>query len=137
MSVEVCVWKHQRRMTDVEGMSRYDAICDGELGLLIESDELVRCYKTITARYPELDDLDDDAADESPWSESPLDCNRRYMRLLFVNSTEAEVYQWVIDTAISMGLDVFDPQNETLYQPEVGVAAASAPSAVKPWWKFW
>lgn len=74
----------------------------------------------LTARYPCICDLDDDVVDElGVWSDGPLRNNimRKAPVLGIVHARVDEVLPFLIKTANSLGLTVFDWATETIYRP--------------------
>ena len=68
-------------------------------------------------RYPDLTELDDDAADDSPWADGPLIDNASgpFLYFAFVRGAALdEAWSFAVDTARSAGLVGFDPQSERL-----------------------
>src|SRR5262249_18844694 len=96
----------------------------------------------LTARYPCFCDLPDEEIDDGAWSDGPLRNNAEYaMTVLGLASDHVEEVQpFVVETANSLGLIVFDEQQGRIYRP--GVASGSAETKKgsrrrRSWWKFW
>ena len=92
----------------------------------------------LTERYPCICDLSDDDVNDGAWSDGPLRNNATpNMTVLgIVSSKVQEVQPFVVETATSLGLVVFDEQAGAIYRPGHG-ASSGSPKAGKPWWKFW
>ncbi len=106
---------------------------------LLERDpqgEVPRVYHVLidrlTERYPCICDQPDDLVDDGVWSDGPLRNNAGHAAttLGLAWPYVDEVRPFVVETATSLGLVVFDPQEGRIDRPP-------APSTGRPWWKFW
>ena len=100
--------------------------------------EFRELHSRLTSRYPCICDLPNDEVDDGVWSDGPLINNfgHRAAVLGVVYPAVAEVLPFLIETANSLGMVVFDWGTNTIHRP----GAAQVPDAksrVKPWWKFW
>ena len=78
-------------------------------------------YDALTARYPCISTLSDDAIDDDVvWSDGPLgnDFGHRAAVLGVVYSRAEEVLPFVIETATDLGLTVFDWGGPNIFRPE-------------------
>ncbi len=94
----------------------------------------------LTARYPCPCDLPDDEVDDSVWSDGPVR-NNAGAELVHLGlswpSVEA-VTPFVVETALALGLTVFDPQTAQIHRPAADhPPTAAAPATGRPWWRFW
>lgn len=81
-----------------------------------------RLHGELTARYPCICTLDGDRVDDDRvWSDRPLcnDFGRRVAVLGVMYSRVEEVMPFVIETATSLGLTVFDWAGPTIYRPAI------------------
>src|SRR5690349_1891662 len=106
----MAVWEGPTPASDADASQTFDGLYDR----YIESDTDVPPSERITQyvhalveRYPDLDDLDDDAVDDSPWADSPLIGNARGPFIYFsmvTNEAANEAFRHAVTTARSMGL---------------------------------
>ena len=78
------------------------------------TERITEYVRVLIARYPDLDHLDDDAVDDSPWADSPLIANARGPIIYFsmvTNDATHDAWRHAVTTARSMGLVCFDPQS--------------------------
>lgn len=76
-------------------------------------------HDQLTARYPCMEDVSDDEVDDIVWSDGPLIDNFQHRAaILGISFARAkEVVPFVVQTANSLGLVVFDWITETIYRP--------------------
>ncbi len=121
MSIDLAVWEGARPDSDKDALRMYESL----YGLYIDTDTPTQPSAAIAAyvsalleRYPDLTELDDeDATDDSPWSDGPLIDNASgpFLYFGFVRSAPLdEAWAFAVDTARSMGLVAFDPQSARL-----------------------
>ncbi|MCH1926808.1 hypothetical protein L9G74_18180 [Shewanella sp. C32] len=93
-------------------------------------------HEILTKKYPCLCSFEDDdpAMDDSPWADSPMINNfaSKMGMVSIVWSKADEVFPFVLESALSLGIIVADGQSEVIYRPGYTVETKS-----KPWWKFW
>lgn len=117
MSYDVAVWVGERPADDAAAAATYDELWARYEDAAVEPDPRILAYiADLTARYPDLDDLDDDHLDDSPWADSPLVDNVMgpffYFSMTYPGADEA--LPFVAATAAAHGLVCFDPQDGTL-----------------------
>jgi hypothetical protein len=118
--VDIAVWEGPTPTSDDEAAKTFEELYDR----YIESDadappsqRITEYVRALLERYPDLDELDDDAVDDSPWADSPLMGNARGPFIYFslvANEAANEAWQHAVTTARAMGLVCFDPQSGTL-----------------------
>ncbi|WP_174187926.1 hypothetical protein [Nocardia barduliensis] len=103
-----------------------DAAASEECGRLyrhyIEGDDLppaerMRSFVAdLNARWPDLDDLDEDSVDDSPWGDSPLieNASGPYIYFTTMYSKAAEVAAYAAERAKAHGLVFFDVNQDRL-----------------------
>ena len=111
----MAVWEALMPATDDEAAQTFEELYDR----YIESDADVppterttEYVRALLERYPDLDELDDDAVDYSPWADSPLIGNARGPFIYFsmvANEAANEAWRHAVTTARAMGLVCFDP----------------------------
>ncbi len=99
--------------------------------------QLVELHKVLTERYPCLTSYadDDPMMDDSPWADGPMIGNfASKMGMVAIRFDRAdEVFPFVRDKALELGITVADGQSELIYRPGVSVEEVEK----SPWWKFW
>jgi hypothetical protein len=95
-----------------------------EINILIDeigpiSKEFIDLHRQLTSRYPCLSDLSDNEIDDGVWSDGPLINNfgHRAAVLGIVSSRVDEVLPFLITTANSMNMAVFDWATEQIHRP--------------------
>ncbi|MCH1918691.1 hypothetical protein L9G15_04515 [Shewanella sp. A3A] len=92
-------------------------------------------HEILTKKYPCLCsfEYDDPAMDDSPWADGPMINNfaSKMGMVAIVWSKADEVFPFVLESALSLGIIVADGQSEVIYRPSYTVETKS-----KPWWKF-
>ena len=140
MSYTVDVWNHAFPAEPAQAWAVRDELLelrDAEQSPQAPSSEMSELHRRLTTRYACI--CDDE---NGPWSDGPLINNfgpgRAILGISF--SRVEEVLPFVIATATSMGLHVFDGQDEAIHRP-VGFIADTAREEPKPhkrrWWKIW
>jgi len=101
-----------------QALSAYWRLCDGEVWseVLQPDGRIADFVREITARWPDINDVSDDQLDSCPWSiglsPSPADV------ILCMRYDRVDVVAPVcVDTALRLGLNVFDPQAGVLHSP--------------------
>ena len=82
--------------------------------------DLKSLYGQLTARYPCICSLSDDEVDTiGVWSDGPLWNNfgSRAANLGVIYSRVEEVYPFLVETALGLGLTIFDWAGPTIYRP--------------------
>ena len=121
-----------------ELLAQHDADFDPKDPFEAASPEMVELHKRLTARFPCI--CEDDAG---PWSDGPLINNfgqgRAILGISF--SRVEEVLPFVVQTATSMGMHVFDGQDEVIHRPAGAVQPSDTvtdpSSASRKWWQLW
>lgn len=86
--------------------------------------ELENCLSALLDRYPPLEEIRED--EYSIWSQTP-DCVSGYIGLGMALNTSLKDLEWILSTAHSHGLSVFDPQNDQLHTPDGRVLSDDKP----------
>jgi hypothetical protein len=115
-----------------EPISEDDAVAWKQIDGLIEAQGptprvFKELYDALTARYPCICTLSDDRLDEDGvWSDGPLwnDFGHRAAVLGVVYSRAEEVLPFLFETALSLGLTVFDWGGPNIYRPKKDESAA-------------
>jgi len=96
----------------------YERLCKGaEWSSVLAADDRVAAFITaLSARWPDLDGLGESEVDASPWS-GGFDTSPAHVLLTMRFSAPDAVVDFCVATALKLGLNVFDPQDGTLYSP--------------------
>ena len=113
----MAVWEGPRPASSAEAAQTFDELYNRYV--VTETDvppteRIAEYVRVLIARYPDLDDLDDDSVDDSPWADSPLIGNARGPFIYFsmvTNEAAHEAWHHAVTTARSMELVCFDPQS--------------------------
>ena len=98
---------------------------------------LIKLHEELILRYPCLSSYKDDDEDmeNSPWADGPMLGNfASEMGMLAVVWNRAdEVFPFILEKALALGITVADGQSEKIYRPGDALKLNES----KPWWKFW
>jgi hypothetical protein len=114
------VWDGPKPTSDDAAAQTFEELYDRyiESDVDVRPNERITGYvRTLLERYPDLDELDDDAVDESPWADSPLIGNARGPFIYFsmvANDAANDAWRHAVATARAMELVCFDPQSGAL-----------------------
>ena len=137
------VWRGPR--LSAEGFSaRLMALDELELdeaSLFDSSDRLPRFRREVLARFPALEDLDEDDLDgDNPWAMTPVE-STRFIGLNFRWSVTKDQLAFVFSRALDNGLHIYDPQDGEVIAPgperwqvwlrRVGLGRLAGPD--RPW----
>ena len=120
MSVDMAVWEGERPGSDADAAGTYQALYDQyiEREYPTEPTPKIREFvEALLATFPDLDTLDDDAMDDSPWADSPLLGNASGPFIYFAmvrNDAGQQAWELARDTATRLGSIAFDPQSDAL-----------------------
>ena len=117
MSCDYAVWHYDRKLSEKEALQRYTTLCDDPASLPGESAAIDNFYKELTAKYPEIDSIPEDAVDSCPWS-CALDKNGTSVVMPIVWSRAGEVGRFIADLAEKHGLVLYDPQSGRTFYPD-------------------
>jgi hypothetical protein len=97
---------------------------------------LIELHEVLTQKYPCLSDFTDDdpEMDESPWADGPMIGNfaSKMGMLAIVYSRADELFPFILEKALALGIIVADGQSGKIYRP-----GDETKMTEKPWWKFW
>ncbi len=120
MSFDLAVWYSNRPLSTEEAVAVYSRLGDGGAVAQVEAHpSLDACYRDLTARHPELDDVPESEinnTDLCPWS-AAIERSDGYLILSTVWSKAAHVLGLVRILGQKHGVTVFDPQTGILYPP--------------------
>jgi hypothetical protein len=122
MSCDFAVWYPSRRLTNEEAGELYHQLCDGITTGVAAHPAVDAFYKEITAKHPEIDDIQDEEIgdfDLCPWSVE-FDRSPGHLIICCVWSKADYVDRLVKELAQRHGLAVFDPQTIEIIYPRSG-----------------
>ena len=133
MSCDFAVWRTGEKMDDEAAARLYAALCDGDTSGVEPCSAIDAFYRELTAMHPEIDDVPEDAIDDTdlcPWSIA-FDRSPGHLIMCCVWSKAEHVEGVIKGLAAKHGLAVFDPQAGAISWPGSGSRDR------KPWWKIW
>jgi hypothetical protein len=127
VSFDLAVLSATRPLTADEACNAYQRLLSGEVwsAVLPPDDGIAQFVAALSARWPDIDTLPESQLDASPWSNG-LDVSPAHVLLNMRWSSPDAVIQFCEETAARLGLNLFDPQDGTLY------AAGKRPAKAKP-----
>lgn len=132
MSCDFGVWFSNRPLSDAEAGDVYMALGEEDTSGVTASPAIDAFYRELTALHPELDDVPRDP-DLCPWT-GPIERSSGHL-LMNCSWRQADAMEQLIKRlAHKHGLSFFDPQADTVTQPE---PQGSLKPTTKPWWRFW
>lgn len=119
MSFDLFVCDPTGPTTDDEIRALYEATAaeDYEAPDADDSPRIAKFLAALSARFPALEDLGDDAVDTSPWATTP-ERGDRWIAMCLTWSAGDDVIEWIANLAEEHGLVLLDPQDGTVYRPE-------------------
>lgn len=122
MSFDLGVFYTERPQSDDDAGERYVALCDGSnLADWIEPSPKVEAFlNDLTTRYPQIDDVADEAVDDSPWS-CAFDVSEGHAIMPMVWSRAEEMAAIIAELAAKHGLVCFDPQEGKIVSAPPGI----------------
>ncbi len=116
MSFDLAAWYEPEPISLETADEKYAAFCSGEE--IEEPAEVARFKNLLGEKYPGIDDVPEEELEDCPWTDSFNETSGACLMCLRWDKFE-ELYQPIIDLALSCGLLVYDPQNEVLYHPKL------------------
>jgi hypothetical protein len=118
VSANIYCWTREARLDPDNGSlfaKQLDALHDGPTPE--PSSALIAFVDDLLARYPDLDELDDDKLDDNVWSDGPLTGNiiGEFINIGILWSRYDVAALFVIEMAKKHQLFCYDPQSENLY----------------------
>jgi hypothetical protein len=120
MSFDLFVWDPPGTVSDDQVRACYERVAAGEEGesdgAVGESERINAFFAELTSKYPLLDDLGEDVANDSPWSDGPHRADR-WVTMLIRFSAPETVATLIEKLARVHGLLLLDPQDGSVYRP--------------------
>jgi hypothetical protein len=123
LSYDVAVWEGEQPSGDEAAASDFERLYEMlEQGAEPPSATIRGFVDALLARHRDLDELDDDEVDDSPWADGPLIGNASggFIYFSMVPSAADETLPFVVETATASGLVAFDPQTGKLLTGDGG-----------------
>jgi hypothetical protein len=117
MSYDVAVWVGARPADDAAALKTFEELWKRYENTVEPPHPAILAYLSdLQKRYPDLDELDDWPADDSPWAEGHMIGNVMgpffYFAMTYPGARKA--LSFVAETAAAHNLVCFDPQSTTL-----------------------
>jgi hypothetical protein len=116
MSFDLAVMHVEEPINEERAVKIYHALCEGDYEVLPPGENVERFYQELTAQYPDLDQLSDDEAEDSPWSDS-LDVSDGAVVMCIRWSRADDMAAFVKGLAAKHGLACYDPQEDVMHLP--------------------
>jgi len=126
VSFDLAVLSAARPLEADEARDAYERLASGEewSAVLPQDGRIAQFIASLSARWPDLDTLPEDQLDASPWS-GGFEVSPAPILLTMRWSAPDEVIHFCEATASGLGLNLFDPQDGTLYSPGRGPRQAT------------
>jgi hypothetical protein len=118
MSFDLGVLSGAKRLDPDQARDAYESLCRGAKWsrVLAADDRVAQFVAALSVRWPDIDTLPESEVDGSPWSVG-FDVSPAHVLLSMRWSTPDDVVDFCLATALGLGLNVFDPQDGSLYSP--------------------
>ena len=118
MSFDLGILSGTRRLDPDQARDAYGRLARGAKwsSVLAADDRVTQFVASLSARWPDIDSLPKSEVDASPWS-GGFEISPAHVLLTMRFSASGAVVEFCVATALGLGLNVFDPQDETLYSP--------------------
>src|SRR5262245_14202984 len=112
MSFDLGVWHEPKPITPASAQAKYERLLDGEFHPPGHP-AVTRFVERLTDRYPQIDDVDEDALDHCPWTQG-FDESAGHCLLGIRWSAVDRILPQVVAIAKECGLLCYDPQNQRI-----------------------
>jgi hypothetical protein len=118
MTFDLGILSGARRLDPDQARDAYERLSQGAKwsSVLAADDRVANFIAALSARWPDLDTLPRSQVDASPWS-GGFEVSPAHVLLTMRFSAPDSVVEFCVTTALGLGLNVFDPQDGTLYSP--------------------
>ena len=120
MCVDLAVWEGPQPVSDDEAARTFSALYRRFVKAEHDTPPTERIAAYVGAlldRYPDLTELDDDAIEDSPWTDGPMIHNASgqvFFLNVVANEAGEDAWAYAISTSRSAGLVCFDPESGAL-----------------------
>ncbi|MFF7473473.1 hypothetical protein [Streptomyces sp. NPDC008092] len=112
MSYDLAFWYEEEEIDAEVAYQKYDAMTDGESGVVAENPRVSDFRRDVLRAYP---DLSEQNAEHSPWS-SPVYSNGECVLVAIAWSRKDEIAAPLVSLAQDHGLVTYDPQKQKVYR---------------------
>jgi hypothetical protein len=118
MSFDLVILSGARRLDADQARDAYERLCKGAKwsSVVAKDDRVAQFVAALSGRWPDLDTLPKSEVDASPWS-GGFEVSPGHVVITMRFSAPEAVVDFCSATALGLGLNVFDPQDGTLYSP--------------------
>ena len=118
MSFDLGILSGAQRLDADQARNAYERLCQGARwsSVLAKDDRVAQFVASLSAQWPDVDTLPESELDASPWS-GGFEVSPGHVLLTMRFSAPDAVLDFCLTTALGLGLNVFDPQDGTLYSP--------------------
>ena len=118
MSFDLAVLSGTRPLDADQAREAYESLGRGVdwSAVLPEDGRILQFVAALSARWPDIDTLREAEVESSPWS-GGFEVSPAHVALTTRFSAPNAVFEFCTSTALGLGLNVFDPQDGTLYSP--------------------
>lgn len=116
MGYDLAVWHSEKKLTAAEAQKIYELLADGEPSEDVKPDDRLKAFRDqVIAKYPPMDAVAEENADEATWSDESGGSDA-YMFLSIAYSKAEAMTEFIFATTKAHGLVCYDPQDEEVYQ---------------------
>jgi hypothetical protein len=118
MSFDLGVLSGARRLDPDQARDAYERLAQGAewSSVLAADDRVAQFVAALSVRWPAIDTLPESELDDSPWS-GGFDVSPAHVLLTMRFSAPDTVIEFCLANALALGLNVYNPQDGTLYAP--------------------
>jgi len=119
MSFDLAVLSGARRLDPDQARDAYDRLAKGAKwsAVVAKDDRVAQFVAALSARWPDIDSLPESQVDASPWS-GGFEVSPGHVLITMRFTAPDDVLEFCLAKARELGLNVFDPQDGTLYSPD-------------------
>ena len=118
MSFDLAVLSGTRQLDADQARDAYEHLATGaDWSAVLDPDPRIGQFvAALSARWPDIDTLPEDQVEASPWSDG-FEMSPAHVLLTMRFEAPNALLEFCESTALGLGLNLFDPQDETLYSP--------------------
>jgi hypothetical protein len=116
VSFDLYVWHQAQPLTADRAARIYHQLAQGKADTVLPGPEISAFHRDLTTRFPDLERLDDEGLDSSPWAMSPT-VEPSHVITMIGWSRAQEMTAVIVELAAQHGLICFNPQVGQVYHP--------------------
>lgn len=118
MSFDLAVLSGARRLDPDQARDAYERLAKGAKwsAVVAKDDRVAQFVAALSARWPDIDSVLESHVDASPWS-GAFEVSPGHVLITMRFTAPDTVVEFCLAKALELGLNVFDPQDGTLYSP--------------------